>query len=167
MRNVLVLGLVAVLCLCFGNAYAVDKMFGKDMTMEEATSITSINTQPADFADQDVLVTGKVVGMCMHSGCWVMIEAEDKAQILCRSLDESIHFTPNVMERPIRLQGKLMYDKNAPGMEMKAHEGEEPHACPNPQVMVSVAGAVVDLAEAEPAAEPKSEAEPEAETKAE
>ena len=126
------------------------------MTIEEETSIASINVKPVDFADKDVLVTGKVVGMCMHSGCWVMIEA-GLDQILCRSLDESIHFTPNVMERPIRLEGKLLWDKDAPGMEMKSHEGEEPHACPNPQVMVSIAGAVVDVAEAEPEAEPKAE----------
>ncbi|MBU1921061.1 hypothetical protein KKG66_09455 [bacterium] len=166
MRNVLGLGLVLVLGLGVGSSFAVDKTFGKDVTMAEAVSIASINEKPADFADKDVLVTGKVVGMCMHSGCWVMIES-GKDQILCRSLDESVHFSPNVMERPIRLEGKLLWDKNAPGMEMKAHEGKEPHACPNPQVMVSVAGAVVDLAEAEAADEPKAEAEPEAEPKAE
>ena len=161
MRNIIVLVLALVLCLGVGSSIAADKTFGTEVTLEETTSIASINENPSDFADKDVLVTGKVVGMCMHSGCWVMIEAEDKAQILCRSLDESVHFTPDVMEQPITLQGKLIYDKDAPGTVVEAHEGEEPHPCPNPQVMVSVSGAVVDVAVSEPEAEP--EAAPKAE----
>jgi hypothetical protein len=156
MRNILVLGLALVLCLSVSSSFAVDKNFGAAVTLEEATPIASINENPADFADQDVLVAGKVVGMCMHSGCWVMIES-GKDQILCRSLDESIHFSTDVMEQPITLQGKLLFDKDAPGSVEKTHEGEEPHACPNPQVMVSIVGAVVKVADSEPEAEPKAE----------
>ncbi len=156
MRNILVLVLSMILCLGFTSAIAADKNFGEEMTLVEATSIASINEKPTDFADKDVLVTGKVVGMCMHSGCWVMIES-GKDQILCRSLDESVHFSTDVMEQPITLQGKLLYDKDAPGTVQKAHEGEEPHACPNPQVMVSVLGAVVNVPDSEPEAEPKAE----------
>jgi len=156
MRKVLVLVLALVLCLSVSSSLAVDKNFGAAVTLEEATPIASINEKPADFADQDVLVTGKVVGMCMHSGCWVMIES-GKDQILCRSLDESIHFSTDVLEQPVTLQGKLLYDKEAPGAVEKAHEGEEPHACPNPQVMVSITGAVVQVADSEPEAEPKAE----------
>jgi hypothetical protein len=179
MRYVLITILATVFCL--SNVFAADKTYGKGVTLGEPTSIIAINTAPADYSDKPVMVQGKVVGMCMHSGCWVMVEAADKAQILCRSLDESVKFAPTTMNQMVRVEGKLKYDKTAPGMEMKAHEGEEAHACPNPQVMVSIEGAVVELApeaapavesapveapkdEVAPEAEPKTEASPEAET---
>jgi hypothetical protein len=173
MRYIYVFSLATVLCLG-SNALAADKSYGKEVTLSESTSILAINTAPADFSDKPVLVQGKVISMCMHQGCWVMVEAEDKAQILCRSLDESIKFPTTTLNQMVRVQGKLLYDKSAPGMEMKAHEGEEAHACPNPQVMVSIEGAVVETAPvAEPAVEvapvesPKAEAAPEVEPKSE
>jgi hypothetical protein len=173
MRYIFVLSLAMVLYLG-SSALAADKPYGKEMSLAESTSILAINTAPADFSDKPVLVQGKVISMCMHQGCWVMVEAEDKAQILCRSLDESVKFPPTTLNQQIRVQGKLMYDKSAPGMEMKAHEGEEAHACPNPQVMVSIEGAVVETApeaesavEAAPAEAPKEEAAPEVEPKSE
>jgi len=159
------IALLTILMISFGltagTVFAEDKAFGTPLSMEETAVVSAINSAPADYADKDVLVTGKVIDMCRHSGCWVMVETDDKAQILCRSMDESIHFPITTLGQQIRLQGNLKFDKEAPGMEMKAHEGEEPHACPNPQVMVAIQGAVVDLVEAEPEAAP--EAEPKAE----
>jgi hypothetical protein len=183
MRYMLIVMIAAVLCFNSSASAAEKLLYGKEMTMEAPTSISVINTTPADYSDKPVLVQGKVINMCMHQGCWVMVEASDKSQILCRSLDESIKFPKTTLNHQIRVQGKLMYDKSAPGMEMKAHEGEEAHACPNPQVMVSIEGAVVETAlEVEPAteiapeatpkdeeapkAEPKTETSPEAETQA-
>ena len=119
------------------------KVFGTEPTIAESVSIASLNSEPAKFKDQDVLVTGKVIGMCMHSGCWVEIEQADKSTVICKSTDESVHFTPDVMGKNIELQGTLMWDENAPGEVEKEHEGEAPHACPAPKVMVSVKGARV------------------------
>ena len=144
MRTLLLTILVVVICV--GAGYAETK-YGKDLTLEETTDIATVNKKPTEFADQDLVVTGKVVDMCRHRGCWVMLEADDevKAQILCRSLDESVQFPVSVMGQLMTLQGKLLYDKEAPGEVWKSHEGEEPHACPNPQVMVSIHGATVDV----------------------
>jgi hypothetical protein len=157
MRFIFVALVAVALCFGFTNVMAAEKAFGEALTMEEATSISAVNANPADFADKDMLISGKVVDMCRHRGCWVMIETTDKAQILCRSLDESIQFPVSALEMSIRLEGKLMYDKDAPGTELKSHDGEEPHACPNPQVMVSISGALVDIVEAAPDAESSAE----------
>ena len=147
MRNVFILMIAMILCA--GNTLtAAEIQYGKAVTTNESNSISTINEKPADFSDKPVLVSGKVISMCMHQGCWVMVEADNKAQILCRSVDESIKFPTTTLNQKIRVQGKLLYDKNAPGEVMKAHEGEEAHACPNPQVMVSIEGAVVELADA-------------------
>ncbi|MFZ5434300.1 MAG: hypothetical protein ACOZB3_11085 [Calditrichota bacterium] len=122
------------------------KTFGTQPNLTESVDIATLNAEPANYINKDVLVVGKIVNMCRHSGCWVEIQASDTASIICRSLDESVHFTTDCLGKSVRLQGKLMYDPNAPGEVEKAHEGEAPHACPAPKVLVSLSGAEVSLA---------------------
>ncbi|MDD5087218.1 MAG: hypothetical protein PHI18_00265 [bacterium] len=125
---------------------AATKVFGTQPTLTQTVPITTLNAEPASYVNQDVLVAGEVVAMCMHQGCWVEVRGENGASIVCRSLDESIHFSPDCMNKKIHCQGKLIYDPNSPGFKEKQHEGEEPHLCPAPKVLVSLEGAVVDLA---------------------
>ncbi|MBI5058719.1 DUF4920 domain-containing protein [candidate division KSB1 bacterium] len=125
------------------NGNAKGKVFGTEPTLKEPVSIAAVNSEPAKFKDQDVLVTGKVVAMCQHMGCWVEIEQADKSTIICKSVDESVHFTQDVMGKDIELQGTLLWDEAAPGEVKESHEGGEAHACPAPKVMVSLKGARV------------------------
>lgn len=128
------------------------KTFGKAPTLTEAVAISQLNAAPADLVNKTVLVTGKIVNMCHHSGCWVEVEAADSSTIICKSLDESVHFTTDCMGKQVALQGKLMYDAKAPGIVEKKHEGEAAHTCPAPKVMISVEGASVNMAAVTPAA---------------
>lgn len=149
--------LVFSLALLAGAAAASDsatvavKTFGKSPTLTEPVAIAALTSQPAEYVNHSVLVTGKIVDMCRHSGCWVEVEAPDSSRIICKSLDESVQFTTDCLGRQIALQGKLMYDPKAPGAVQKAHAGEAAHACPAPRVLVSIEGATVDLATAPPA----------------
>lgn len=129
---------------------AAMKTFGKAPTLSEPVAIAVLNTQPAEYVNHSVLITGRIVDLCRHSGCWVEVEAPDSSRIICKSLDESVHFTTDCLGRQVALQGKLMYDRNAPGVVEKAHAGEAAHACPAPRVLMSVEGATVDLASVPP-----------------
>jgi hypothetical protein len=124
------------------------KTFGKAPTLTESVAISKLNSTPADYVDKNVLVTGKIVDMCRHSGCWVEIEAADSSRIICKSLDESVHFTTDCIGKQVALQGKLMFDGKAPGAVEKKHEGEAAHSCPAPKVLVSIEGASVNMAAA-------------------
>ncbi|MBU0509421.1 hypothetical protein KKH27_11390 [bacterium] len=138
--------LLLTLGCCKANSPGKSMTFGAAPTLTETISIATLTAEPANYVNKDVLVTGEVVAMCMHKGCWVEVRETNGISIICRSLDESIHFTPNCMGKAIRCQGKLIYDPNAPGFEEKQHQGEDPHLCPSPKVLVSLQGATVDLA---------------------
>ena len=157
MKRILFLTLILfpVLALttgCGKTQPATTRILGSTPTMTQATSIATLTTEPANYVNKDVLVSGEVVAMCMHQGCWVEVKGEGGQSILCRSLDESIHFSPDCMGKKIQCQGKLIYDPNSPGFEEEQHEGEAAHLCPAPTVLVSLEGAVVDLATRTPSA---------------
>jgi hypothetical protein len=147
----------ALLMLAASFSFAADstaaksKIFGKTPTLTEPVAIATLNIAPADLVNKSVLVTGKITAMCLHSGCWVEIESPDSSRIICKSLDESIHFTKECLGKSVALQGTLMYDGKAPGDVEKAHAGETAHSCPAPKVLVSIEGATVNLAATEPA----------------
>jgi hypothetical protein len=139
--SVLVLALVSLASFCLANPDAT-KTYGKAPTVKEPVTITTVKAEPAKYKDQTVLISGRVVDVCRHAGCWVEVEAPDSSRIICKSLDESISFPKDVVGRMIQVQGKVMYDAKAPGAQTKT-EGGEAHACPAPQVLISIEGATV------------------------
>jgi hypothetical protein len=143
---------LAVAVCAADSTMVIVKTFGKSPTLTDSVTIAALNSQPGEYVNHTVLVKGKIVDMCRHSGCWVEVEAADSSRIICKSLNESVHFTPDCLGRQVALQGKLIYDPRAPGAVVeKAHAGETAHACPAPKVLVSIEGATVDLAAAPPA----------------
>ncbi len=144
MNRTLILSLIAVAILvsaCSSSKQA--RTFGLAPTLKEGVAINAINSEPAKYATQDVLITGTVSDICRHAGCWVEIEQADHSKIICKSVDESVLFPVECLGKEISLQGSLLYDPAASGSVEKQHEGEEAHACPAPQVMVSIKGATV------------------------
>jgi hypothetical protein len=141
-------------CLLSGMCFAgtSSKTFGKAPTIAEPTAITAVNKEPVKFADQTVLLTGTIVTMCQGAGCWVELQSPDSSRIICKSMDESIHFPKNSVGHTARVQGKVIYEKSASDKPvMKSENGEAPHACPAPKILVSIDGATVELADAAPA----------------
>jgi hypothetical protein len=160
MKRLLLSSLVLLVASNFCAAESKDKLYGKAPTVKEPTAISALNAEPTKYKDQTVLLSGKIVDVCKGVGCWVEVESADSARVICRSLDESIHFPKDVVGKIIQVQGKVLYDVKAPGTKTEKHEGGVAHACPAPQVLVSIEGATVaDLAEVTPApeAEPKKE----------
>ncbi|MBK6765184.1 MAG: DUF4920 domain-containing protein [bacterium] len=133
--------LFAISCACGSKAC---RTFGEEPSLQKPAKIAELNADPAKYVDQDVLVSGTVVDMCKHAGCWVEIEQKDKSRILCKSIGDVVTFPQETLGKEITLQGTLMYDPNAPGAVEEKHEGEaEGHACPAPVIMVSIKGATV------------------------
>ena len=133
--------LLMISCTCGKQACST---FGEEPNLKRPAKIAELNSNPASYVDQDVLITGTVVDMCKHAGCWVEVEQKDKSRILCKSIGDVVTFPQETLGKEIELQGTLMYDPNAPGAVEEKHEGsEEGHACPAPAIMVSIKGARV------------------------
>ena len=160
MRHVLLSVLALAILAASSLADIKAKTFGKEPKSKKEISISALQAKPAKFKNKTVLLSGIITDVCKHRGCWLEIQQSDGAKIICKSMDESILFPPEVVGHSIRLQGKVLYDANASGAVQKEEEGGVAHACPAPQVLVSIDGATVaDLADAAPApeAEPKKE----------
>ncbi|MCC6476713.1 DUF4920 domain-containing protein [bacterium] len=145
--TVLSLGILIALffasCTCCRQG-ANASVFGEEPTLKSKASVAELNAHPDMYVDKDVYVTGTVVDMCKHAGCWVEIEQADKSRILCKSIGDVVTFPQETLGKEIELQGTLMFDPNAPGAVEEKHEGEaESHACPQPVIMVSIKGARV------------------------
>ena len=143
MQRILLSALAILVCLTLSFAVTKSKTYGKAPTLTEPTAISALNTEPTKYKDQTVLLTGKIVDVCKHIGCWVEIESSDSARVICRSLDESVRFPKDVVGKTVQLQGKVMYDAQAPDKVEQKGEGGEAHACPAPKVLVSIQGATV------------------------
>jgi hypothetical protein len=135
--------LIVLTSCCFAGGGTNLKVYGKNPTLKKATAIKSITADPEQYADKEVLVSGKVASVCKGRGCWVEVTDPDGNAIICRSLDESVTVPMDCEGRSIRVQGKVKFDKKASGKsEMKKHEGMAEHACPAPKVLVSMEGAL-------------------------
>lgn len=143
MKSLLLSLLAAVVFFGCAANKSQTRLFGTEPTLNEPVAIATLTGEPAKFVDHEVLVTGRIANMCMHMGCWVEIEQADKSTIICKSLDESVLFSKDCLGKEISLQGTLMYDPDAPGEVQEQKAGEAPHACPAPQVLVSIKGARV------------------------
>lgn len=143
MKTISTILLAAALIIGCAASKNQTRLFGTEPTLKEPVAISALTTEPAKFVDHDVLVTGRIASMCMHAGCWVEIEQADKSTIICKSIDDAVLFSPDCLGKEIALQGTLMYDPDAPGEVHHDEPGQEPHACPAPQVLVSIKGARV------------------------
>ena len=47
------------------------KKYGKGVTLKETTKISAILENPKSFVGKKVLVSGTIVGVCAHKGCWI------------------------------------------------------------------------------------------------
>ena len=137
---VMIAALFAVSCACSSKHMST---FGEEPTLSKPANIAELNADPASYVDHDVLISGTVVDICKHAGCWVEIEQKDHSKILCKSMGDVVTFPQDALGKHIELQGTLMYDPNAPGAVEEKHEDGEAHACPAPPIIVSIKGARV------------------------
>jgi hypothetical protein len=51
--------------------------FGAGVTLADATPITRLTSQPAEFEGRTVRVEGVVKAVCTHMGCWMSLASPD------------------------------------------------------------------------------------------
>jgi len=47
--------------------------FGAGLTLEQPTGLAQVVQQPERFAEQPVLLRGRIVDVCQHKGCWTLL----------------------------------------------------------------------------------------------
>lgn len=94
--------------LCTLPAIAENIQLGKPLTLQSATPIADILSNPASFDGKQVQVKGKVTGVCQMMGCWMAItDTATGKMIRIKVVDGEITFPGDSVGRTAVAEGKL------------------------------------------------------------
>lgn len=114
---------------------------GDPIQTKRATTIDDVLDDPRSFADQVVLVEGRVKEVCQGMGCWALIEDPKSGNTLyTRSPGDVILLPTTCTGSDIRVEGRFVYEEQPGHAGCAAHLGEEAdHSCPQPTYFVTLA----------------------------
>ena len=61
-------------------AYSQSDKYGKEISLTEKTSISTILTQPEKYVGKTVLVEGEILEVCAMAGCWMELKSDAENQ---------------------------------------------------------------------------------------
>lgn len=116
---------------------------GGAITLAKVASLEELKADPRAHSGEDVLIEGTVTGVCKGSGCWVLVKDASGNEMYAKSPDHSVAAPKDCEGAWIRVQGPLAVIEPAvaeAAEEAEAPaEGEEAHACPQPDCFVTLA----------------------------
>jgi hypothetical protein len=100
--------------------YSQVHKYGKEISLTEKTSISTILSQPDEFVGKTVLVEGEIVDVCEMAGCWMELKSDAKNQnIKIKVKDGDIVF-------PVEAKGKsAIVEGNVYKIELTKEEAVE------------------------------------------
>jgi len=101
--------LIAFISANFIFAISDDKdKYGKEITLEEKTSISDILSNPEDYLDKTVLIEGEVLDVCPKMGCWMEIKSDVEGEkIKVKVKDGDIVFPVEAKGHTALVEGKV------------------------------------------------------------
>ncbi len=129
------------------DTHATDaKVVGQEITIADVTSIDDMMAAPDDYLDKTVVISGKVIGRCGGSGCWISLDrGPDSEGLIIQTADKSFIFPEDCVDHNVTIQGKLqLRDPYATAEHEEHEEGEPDHVCPNPEYFFSPTGLKIE-----------------------
>lgn len=102
--------------------------YGKKLTLNEKTKVSSILENPKDYVGKKVLVEGTVVGVCEKRGCWIELASDKPYQkIKVKVNDGEIVFPLEEKGKTATVEGEVYEIKltKEQALERAKHEAEE------------------------------------------
>ena len=121
---------LALFVFLVGTVIAADsgKKYGKENTLTEKTNISKILEAPEKYVGKKVLVSGTVVDVCAHRGCWIKLASDKPYQdIRVKVKDGEIVFPLTAKGKSALVEGevtKIELTKEQ-AMKVKKHQCEE------------------------------------------
>jgi len=86
--------LIVTLILLFTFAFAEDNQkLGEALTLEKVTHVSTLLESPDSFIDERVQISGTIVDVCAHRGCWIEMSGDQPFQsIIVKVNDGEIVF---------------------------------------------------------------------------
>ena len=111
---------------------AEGKTYGKGITLQQETKISDILANPDAFVGKKVLVSGTIVDVCAHKGCWIEIAGEKAGEkIRVKVKEGEIVFPMTAKGRKVLAEGVVEKVVKPHGKSTKGHAsgctGEKGH----------------------------------------
>jgi hypothetical protein len=118
--------LIVLLLVAITFVSAEEKKYGKEITLKEKTSVTSILAEPGKFEGKTVLVEGKILGVCKEKGCWLDIAGEkENEKIRIKAVEHEIVFPQDALGKTALVEGVFVQVKKE--ADVKKDKGEDKH----------------------------------------
>ena len=79
---------------------------GKALSLEESTPLSSLLENPESFLDEHVQITGTIVDVCAHRGCWIEMSGDQPFQsIIVKVNDGEIIFPLTAKGHQAQVEG--------------------------------------------------------------
>lgn len=123
--------LIITLILFAGNIIAEGEKYGKEITLKDRTTVSSILTAPEKFDGKTVLVEGKILNVCQGMGCWIEVAGEtENEKILVKVEDGVIVFPKDAKGKTAIVEG-IVAEVQPSAEEHKEdkehqHDGDDP-----------------------------------------
>lgn len=109
---------------------AEDKHFGKELTLDKKTEISTILASPEEFVGKKVQIEGTIVGVCEKRGCWIQVAAKDGYdKIRVKVNDGEIVFPMEAMGKTAVVEGEVYSITPKTTECTEEHKEGEAHEC--------------------------------------
>ncbi|MCK9280682.1 MAG: DUF4920 domain-containing protein [Melioribacteraceae bacterium] len=123
-KRLLLILLAVVFTASIINAEGEEK-YGKDLTLKEQTKIVKILHHSKEYEGKTVQITGKIVKVCEHAGCWIDVQGDKEDQIIKVKVDDGvIVFPKDAIGKTVVAEG-VVYKVEANDEEEMEHEASE------------------------------------------
>lgn len=108
--------------------FAKEIELGQKLTLDSTTAVSTLLENPDTYLDKPVQITGTVVDVCAHKGCWIEVSSDRPYETITVKVDDGVIVFPVTAKgKAVVAEGKLeklnLSDEQA--IRIKKHEAEE------------------------------------------
>jgi hypothetical protein len=101
---------------------------GKKLELNSTTKVSTILDNPEKYLDKPVQVSGTVVDVCSHRGCWIEVASNRPYETIVVKVDDGVIVFPITAKgKNVLAEGKLekLTLTNEQALSIKKHEAED------------------------------------------
>ncbi len=118
-----------IICIfLFSFIFAEGIELGEKLTLDSTTAVSVILENPEDFLGKPLQISGMVVDVCSHQGCWIDVSSDKPNETIKVKVDDGVIIFPLTAKgKEVIAEGTLekltFTDEEA--LSFKKHEAEE------------------------------------------
>lgn len=107
-------------------AESAGSLYGAGLTLDQVTPLAEVFAQPERFADEPVLVSGRITDVCQKKGCWTLLRDGD-AEVRVRFKDYGFFLPKDCRGQQAFVEGRVQI-KELSAREARHYDSESQNA---------------------------------------